>query len=141
MNLVLKKLNERDEKFIAIDKRFDDVDKRFDAVDKRFDQHDKRFDQHDKRFDQHDKRFDQHDKRFDQLDRQIDLLAYSVLDHTERLDRIEQNMVTKDDLGGVTRILDHLVVLAERKDQELVVLAHDVKKVIKRVEVLEKGIA
>ena len=127
MNLVLKKLNERDEKFIAIDKRFDDVDKRFDAVDKRFDQHDKRF--------------DQHDKRFDQLDRQIDLLAYSVLDHTERLDRIEQNMVTKDDLGGVTRILDHLVVLAERKDQELVVLAHDVKKVIKRVEVLEKGIA
>ena len=104
----------------------------------------------------HDKRFDDHDKRFDQLDKQVDFLAHTVAehteqldtiartvaDHTERLDRIEDKLdgtATKSDISKVMDTLDTLVVLAKKKDQELTVLGHNLKKVTDRVDLLEKS--
>ena len=109
-------------------------DKLFKQADKRFDQIDKRFDEHDKRFDEHDKRFDQIDKRFDHLDEQIDFLAKKVLNHDERLERIEDNMATKDDLREMSITLDKLVGLAVKKDQELTLIAHGMRKIEDKME-------
>ncbi len=53
-----------------------------------------------------------------------DKIITMLLDHEERLVRIEDNMATKDDVCHLSNTLDHLVQLAEKKDQELTVIAH-----------------
>ncbi|OGH64102.1 MAG: hypothetical protein A2821_02315 [Candidatus Magasanikbacteria bacterium RIFCSPHIGHO2_01_FULL_41_23] len=69
----------------------------------------------------------EHDKRFDQIDGQIDFLAIKVLEHDDRLQRIEENMATKADLRTISDTLDKLVGLALKKDQEVTFLTHSVK--------------
>ena len=49
-------------------------------------------------------------------------------------------MATKEDLNVISKTLDHLVTLAKKKDQELTILGHNVKKVTDRVELLEKDV-
>ena len=89
----------------------------------------KKLEDHDKRFDQHDKKFDQIDKRFDRLEYQVDFIAGKVLEHDERLENIEENMATKDDIAGITTTLDKLVGLVKKKDQELVFINQRLKRV------------
>lgn len=115
MDEVIKKLKEHDKLFVAIDKRFEAVDRRFEAI----------------------------DKRFDQVDKQIDLLARTVADHTDRFDRIEvklEDVATKEDISKVMNTLDKIVGLYEKKDQELTMQAHNVKRLDDRVETLEKDV-
>lgn len=114
----------------------------------------KKLEEHDKKFEQIDQRFEQVGKRFDQVDSQIDLVAQKVLEHderldritsvvvehTERLDRIERNMATKDDINNITNTLDKLVKLTERKDQELTVVAHDMKNFDNRITAVEQDV-
>lgn len=52
-----------------------------------------------------------------------DKVIHMLLDHEERLTRIEQNMVTKSDHREVMDTLDKIVTLMEKKDQELTMLA------------------
>jgi chromosome segregation ATPase len=73
-----------------------------------------------------------------QIDTQIDFLVKKVLEHDERLDRIETNMATKKDIQNISGTLDKLVGLAEKKDQELTIVTHDMRHLEGRVKVLEK---
>lgn len=89
-------------------------------------------------------RLDEHDKRFDEHASQIDLLALTVADHTERLERIE------DKLGGlagidakldkVINVLDDMVGLVKKHDEEIVMINHNHRKLDRRVEVLEQKV-
>ena len=127
MDEVMQKLLEHDEKF--------------DEHGKILAEHSKRFDEHDKRFDGIDQRLDGHDKRFDQIDKQIDFLAKKSLEHDEHFERIEANMATKADMQSISGTLDKLVKMYEKKDQENTLLAHGLKGVEDRVEVLEKDVS
>jgi chromosome segregation ATPase len=88
----------------------------------------KKLKDHDKKFAEHDKRFDQIDKRFDQIDGQIELIVTKLLDHDNRLERIEENMATKQDLSGISNTLDKLVGLVQKTDQELVFMGNRVNR-------------
>ena len=115
MEEVIKKLKEHDKIFVSIRKRFDQVDKRFEAV----------------------------DKRFDQVEQQVDFLARKTLEHGERLERIENKMefvATKDDISRVINTLDEMVGYYRKKDQELLLFAHGLKKADDRIEVLETDV-
>jgi methyl-accepting chemotaxis protein len=79
-------------------------------------------------------------KILEQHGKQIDLIATKVVEHDERLDRIENKMVTKDDHQEVMNTLDKLVGLAERKDQEITVMAHQMKEMGDQVEENTKDI-
>jgi acetolactate synthase small subunit len=103
-------------------------------------EHDKKFEIIDKRFDEHDKRFDEIDKRFDQVDSQIDFLVRKSLNHEDRLDRIEENMATKDDIEKITNTLDKLVVLHEVRNQEVAILAHSLLVTKDKVEEHDRDI-
>lgn len=100
-------------------------------------EHDKKFIDHDRRFDEHDKRFDDHDRRFDQIDERLDLLSLTVLDHSERLDRIETNMATKADIAGLTKTLDQIVYYARKTDQEMIFLSERVRRVEDDVKIIK----
>ena len=76
-------------------------------------------------------------KDLHRVEGQIDFLARVVVDHTERLDRIEENMATKKDINKIMNTLDRVVSLYEKKDQELTIATHDMRKVEDRVGVLE----
>ena len=58
----------------------------------------------------------------------------TLLDHGERLTRIEERMVTKDDLKPIIKALDQQSVILQRLDQERVFT-------IERVKGIEKDIA
>ena len=62
-------------------------------------------------------------------DKQLDAIAHAVVDHTERLDRIEENMVTKKDHQEVMNALDKIIKLSEKKDQELTFIGNRVRRV------------
>lgn len=67
---------------------------------------------------------------------QLTRLTDIVMDHTVRLDTIETRLektATKDDIACVMSTLDHLVSLAEKRDQEVTMLAHGLKRVEKFV--------
>ncbi len=89
------------------------------------------------------KKLKEQDSRFDQLDKQVDLLARTAVAHTERLDRIEDKldgMVTKGDNQKVMNTLDEILKLAKKKDEELTVLVHNLKRMDDKVEKHDKDI-
>ena len=53
-----------------------------------------------------DKRFDVMDKRFDNHDKKFDILFKKSVNTEVRLDNIEKNMATKDDINNLTKIID-----------------------------------
>ncbi len=63
----------------------------------------------DKRFEQVDKRFEQVDKRFEQVDKRFEQVITMLLNHEDRLERIETNMATKDDIRQINQTLDMLI--------------------------------
>ena len=70
----------------------------------------------------------EHTLRFDGIDKRLDLLTKKVLEHDDRLERIEENMATKADIREITNTLDKLVGLALKKDQELTFMGERVKR-------------
>jgi len=107
---------------------------------KKLQEHDKRFEQVDTRLEQINKRFEQVDKRFDQVDGQIDFIAKKVLDHDEQFQWIRENMATRADISNITNTLDRIVKLAEKKDQELTCVTHDMKDFDDRLEKVEHDV-
>jgi len=94
-----------------------------------------------KKLHEHDQRFDEHDKRFDQLDDRVDFIARKVLEHDDRLDRIEENMATKADIDRLMNTLDTLVGLFTKTDQELIFMGERVKRVEEKTEKNTKDIS
>ena len=68
---------------------------------------------------------------------QLDLIASTVVGHEERLLRIEENMVTKKDHQEVMGTLDKLVGMMEKRDQEITMISHGMRRLDERVEKLE----
>ena len=100
----------------------------------------KKLEEHDTRFKQVDEKFERVFKTLDEHTDQIDFLARTVVDHTERLDRIEKNMATKDDIAKILNVLDDVAGLVKKHDQEIVVINHNHKRLDHRVELLEQKI-
>lgn len=108
--------------------------KKLEEHDVKFDQVDEKLVQIDKKFVQIDKRFEQVDKRFDQIDGQIDFLVKKVLEHDDRLERIEENMATKQDLRGITDTLDEILKITRKTDQELTFMGSRLRRVEDQTE-------
>jgi len=98
---VIKKLQKHDQKLEAISKKLDGHDKKLEAISKKLDGHDK----------------------------QLASITCTVVDHTERFDRIEQNMATKSDIRDITDTLDVLVKFTQKKDQELTFMGSRVGRI------------
>lgn len=70
-------------------------------------------------------------------DEQVDLFARTLVDHTERLDRMEEKLddvVTKEDHQEIMNTLDTLVKLAQKKDEELTMMSHTMQKQHEEIE-------
>jgi archaellum component FlaC len=89
---------------------------------------DARLSGHDQRFESIDKRFDGIDQRFDNTEQILDFLAKKSLEHEDRIEWLKENMATKDDFRGLSNTLDKLVHLAEKKDQELTMVTHGMRR-------------
>ena len=107
----------------------DKIIKKLEDHDKKFAENGRRFDEHDKRFDEVDKKLIKIDKRFDEVDKQFDRVIAKIVEHDDWLDRIEENMATKQDIRDIHDTLDKLVHLAEKKDQELTFMGERVKRI------------
>ncbi|MBI2415960.1 MAG: hypothetical protein HYV33_04875 [Candidatus Kerfeldbacteria bacterium] len=79
-------------------------------------------------------------KKFKEQDQQLNTIVRIVADHTERFDHIEQNMVTQKDHQEVMNILDKILSLTKKKDEELTVLAHNLRLVDDKVEMHDNAI-
>lgn len=86
------------------------------------------------------KKLREHDECFAKVDGQMEFLVKKVLEHDERLERIEENMATKADIHEITSTLDVLVKLAEKKDQESTFMAHGIKKLDDRLVRVEDDV-
>jgi len=71
---------------------------------------------------------------------QLDLIATKVVEHDERLEWIKENMATRTDISNITNTLDRIVKLAEKKDQELTFVTHDMKDFDDRLEKVEHDV-
>jgi len=81
-----------------------------------------------------------HDDWLKKHDERLEKITYVVIDHTERLGRIEKNMATRHDIDRMTNTLDRIVQLTEKKDQELTIITHDMKNYDNRLENVENDI-
>ena len=97
---MLSRFDSIDARFTSNDARFDSIDARFTRLDARFTSIDERFDRlesrYDARFDSIDARFDRlesrYDARFDSIDARFDSIYDILLDHADRLARLETNV-------------------------------------------------
>jgi predicted nucleic acid-binding Zn-ribbon protein len=87
------------------------------------------------------KKLEEHDKKFEEHGKQLETIANTVVANQERLggvetrlDRVEQNMATKEDTDEIMTTLDELVGLAKKKDEELTFMGERVDRVEKDVE-------
>lgn len=72
-----------------------------------------------------------------QQDDQLDLIARTVANNTERLDRIEKRLktvVTREDHQEVMNALDTIIKLAKKKDEELTMMSHGTQRLRKDIE-------
>ena len=118
----------------------DKILKKLENHDEKFKDHDEKFDKIDKRFDEVDKRFDEVGKRFDKVEDTLDLLATKVLEHDDRLERIENTMATKEDINKLSGTLDYIVGKLDKNEQENVFGGNRVSRVEKKVEVHDEEI-
>ena len=83
---------------------------------------------HTDRLDSIDETLKDHSETLKDHSGRLDRIEILVTDHTDRLDRIEENMATKEDVSNIMTTLDDLVGYAKKKDQELTMMAHGMKK-------------
>lgn len=57
-----------------------------------------------------------------------------LLKHDERLDRIEENMATKEDTNRITNGIDEILVIVKRLDQERIFTQEWIKRIEKEVK-------
>jgi len=57
------------------------------------------------------------------------LILEKLVDHEERLTRIEQNMATKADMRNLHNYIDEAMVILKRLDQERVITAHRIEQI------------
>lgn len=76
-------------------------------------------------------------KKFQEHEKQIDAIVLAVVKHGETLEKIEEKIVTKEDISKLSNTLDELVGLAKKKDQELVFMSSRIDKVEKTVQKLQ----
>ena len=69
-----------------------------------------------------------------------DKITQKLLEHDEKLERIEENMAGKKDLNEIFNTLDKLFGLAEKKDQELTLGAFKIKQLNDKVEEHDRDI-
>jgi hypothetical protein len=105
--------------------------KKLDRVDMRLDKIDLRLDEHDRRFDAHDKRFDEHDRRFDAI-------AATLLRHEEKIQNIENNMATKQDIGKIMTVLDGIVIIVKRLDEDRFITHHRLNRIEEKIGIKPK---
>ena len=86
---------------------------------------------------EHDKKFAEHDRRFDSLEQYVDRLTLELVTPTTRLDRIEENMATKEDLRDLTEKMDTLIGSYQHDNQEVTLLAYALSKHDDRIQMLE----
>jgi len=127
---IMKKLTEHDEHFEKIDEHFEKIDERFEKIDEHFEKIDERFEKIDERF-------VRVDERFDRLEKQVDLIAIKVVEHDEQFRSIKENMATKDDIREIAMTLDIIVGLQRKRDQEMSMIVHGMKRHEGRIEKLE----
>ena len=70
-----------------------------------------------------------------------DKIVDMLLNHEERLVRIEENMVTQDDHREVMSTLDKMMGMMTKRDQETTMITHAGKRREDRIEVLETDMA
>lgn len=73
-------------------------------------------------------------------DEQLDKIAQVVVGHTDQLRWLKENVATRADISNITNTLDRIVKLAEKKDQELTFVTHDMKGFGDRLENVEKDV-
>lgn len=74
------------------------------------------------------------DRRFDQIGTKLDFLVKKVLEHDDRLERIEENMVTKNDHQEVMNVLDKIVKMHEKMDQAFIFMGSRLRRVEDQTE-------
>ena len=93
--------------------------------------------EHDKKFAEHDLEFKSIQKQFGSLEKYVDRLTLELVTHTTRLDRIEENMATKEDLRDLTEKMDTLIGFYQHDNQEVTLLAYALSKHDDRIQMLE----
>lgn len=109
------------------------IDRKFENVDRKLMEHGEKLDEHTDRIDFIARTMNEHSRILECHTVQLDKLAAIVTDHTVRLQRIEEEMVTKDfftkSLVPIFLLLDRLVAITERHDQEIVMINHGMRRV------------
>lgn len=90
--------------------------------------------EHTGHFEQVYERFIEVDKRFDGIDNRLDSLTLAVINNGERMDRIEENMVTKEDHRQIVCTLDELLRLSLKRDPEMTMMTHTLQRHEKDIE-------
>lgn len=81
-----------------------------------------------------DGRFGQNCEESYQIEAKLNFLANKMLEHDVRLERIEQNMMTKLDHQEVMNVLDKIVKMYEKSDQEVTFMGSRLRRVEDQTE-------
>ena len=101
------------------------------------DKHTGQLDKHTQQLDKHTQQLDKHTELLDKHTQQLDKIIFTVVDHTGRLDRIEerlQTVVTRKDHQEVMNALDTVIKLAKKKDEELTMMSHGNQRLRRDIE-------
>lgn len=78
---------------------------------------------------QHTERLDKIDAKLENHDKQLDRIIVAVVQNQEDIKEMKETMVTKADIAQLVTSLDEYVGLARKKDQELLFMGERVNRV------------
>lgn len=125
---IYQNAKENKKEFERIHKKLEEHDREFLLIHKKLEEHDKKFVEHDGQFAYIHKKLEQHDKKFKEHDDTLERIVNKLLEHDVRLENIEQNMATKQDLNEIKNTLDALVKMFDDRTKEIVVVAAGIRR-------------
>lgn len=130
----LKKTNEK------IDKIERNLSRKIEENSRKIDENSKKIDENSKKIDENRKRIDANGEKIDANSERLKRIALQVVENRQAIEKIEENMVTKEEHREVINTLDKMMAILQKIEREQVFTYEWMKRIETDVEKNKKDI-
>ena len=115
---LLKKIADNSEKIESNSKKIESNSRKIDRNSKKIDRNRELIEENRKAIEENRKAIEENRKAIEENSKKIDKLALQVIKNSESIEEIKKNMVTKEDHREILNMLDKIMAIVKRLDEE-----------------------
>jgi len=137
----LKKTNEKIDKIERnLSRKIEENSRKIEENSRKIDENSKKIDENSKKIDENRKRIDANGEKIDANSERLKRIALQVVENRQAIEKIEENMVTKEEHREVINTLDKMMAILQKIEREQVFTYEWMKRIETDVEKNKKDI-